>query len=115
MEGGPLTRPIVEAFDALSPQLQTAARYMLDRPDDVALLSMREQARRAGVPPATMTPLAKRLALDGYDSSRELYAGAARAGTPGSAGKAGAPVEAQTLLGDPPRPPELPTPPPAPT
>jgi DNA-binding MurR/RpiR family transcriptional regulator len=100
MEGGPLTRPIVEAFDALSPQLQTAARYMLDRPDDVALLSMREQARRAGVPPATMTRLAKRLGLEGYDEVRALYAGAVRDGTLGFAGKAGVQVEAQKLRGE---------------
>jgi DNA-binding MurR/RpiR family transcriptional regulator len=98
--GGPLNRPIVEAFDALSPQLQTAARYMLDRPDDVALLSMREQARRAGVPPATMTRLAKRLGLEGYDEVRALYAGAVRDGTLGFAGKAGVQVEAQKLRGE---------------
>ena len=97
---GPLNASIVEAFDLLPPQLQTAASYMLDRPDDVALLSMREQARRAGVPPATMTRLAKRLGLDGYDSVRELYAGAVRAGTLGFAGKAGAQVEAQALHGE---------------
>ena len=97
---GPLNASIVEAFDLLPPQLQTAARYMLDRPDDVALLSMREQARRAGVPPATMTRLAKRLGLDGYDSVRELYAGAVRAGTLGFAGKAGVQVEAQALHGE---------------
>jgi DNA-binding MurR/RpiR family transcriptional regulator len=100
MEGGPLTRPIVEAFDALSPQLQTAARYMLDCPDDVALLSMREQARRAGVPPATMTRLAKRLGLEGYDEVRALYAGAVRDGTLGFAGKAGVQVEVQKLRGE---------------
>jgi DNA-binding MurR/RpiR family transcriptional regulator len=98
--GGPLTRPIVEAFDALSPQLQTAARYMLACPDDVALLSMREQARRAGVPPATMTRLAKRLGLEGYDEVRALYAGAVRDGTLGFAGKAGVQVEAQKLRGE---------------
>src|SRR5690349_21827380 len=97
---GPLTQPIVEAFDVLPPQLQTAARWVLDRPDDVALLSMREQARRAGVPPATMTRLAKRLGLDGYDSVRALYAGAVRAGTLGFAGKAGVQVEAQALHGE---------------
>jgi len=97
---GPLNASIVEAYDVLPPQLQTAARYMLDRPDDVALLSMREQARRAGVPPATMTRLAKRLGLDGYDSVRELYAGAVRAGTLGFAGKAGVQVEAQALRGE---------------
>jgi DNA-binding MurR/RpiR family transcriptional regulator len=73
---------------------------MLDRPDDVALLSMREQARRAGVPAATMTRLAKRLGLDGYDSVRELYAGAVRAGTLGFAGKAGVQVEVQALHGE---------------
>jgi len=100
VDGGPLTRPIVEAFDALSPQLQTAARYMLDRPDDVALLSMREQARRAGVPAATMTRLAKRLGLDGYDDVRSLYAGAVRNGTLGFAGKAGEQVAVQKLRGD---------------
>jgi DNA-binding MurR/RpiR family transcriptional regulator len=97
---GPLNASIVEAFDLLPAQLQTAARYMLDRPDDVALLSMREQARRAGVPPATMTRLAKRLGLDGYDNVRELYAGAVRAGTLGFAGKAGVQVEVQALHGE---------------
>jgi len=100
MEGGPLTRPIVEAFNGLSPQLQTAARYVLDCPDDVALLSMREQARRAGVPPATMTRLAKRLGLEGYDEVRALYAGAVRDGTLGFAGKAGLQVESQKLRGE---------------
>jgi DNA-binding MurR/RpiR family transcriptional regulator len=100
MDGGPLTQPIVEAFDSLPSQLQTAARFMLDRPDDVALLSMREQARQAGVPAATMTRLAKRLGLDGYDEVRALYAGAVRDGTLGFAGKAGAQVEVQKLRGD---------------
>ncbi|HTR83580.1 MAG TPA: MurR/RpiR family transcriptional regulator [Reyranella sp.] len=100
MESGPLARPIVAVFDDLPPQLKTAARYLLDRPDDVALLSMREQARRAGVPAATMTRLAKRLGLEGYDEVRALYAGAMREGTLGFAGKAGAQVEAQKLRGE---------------
>ncbi|HZP98672.1 MAG TPA: MurR/RpiR family transcriptional regulator [Reyranella sp.] len=100
MDGGPLARPIVEAFDSLSPQLQAAARYVLDRPNDVALLSMREQARHAGVPPATMTRLAQRLGLEGYDEVRALYAGAVRSGALGFAGKAGVQVEAQKLRGE---------------
>ena len=100
MDRGPLNASLVEVFDILPPQLQAAARYMLDRPDDVALLSMREQARRAGVPPATMTRLAQRLGLEGYDEVRELYAGAVRSGALGFAGKAGAQVEAQKLRGE---------------
>jgi DNA-binding MurR/RpiR family transcriptional regulator len=100
MDQGPLNEQIIKAFDAMSVQLQTGARYVLDRPRDVALLSMREQARRAGVQPATMTRLAKRLGMDGYDEMRELYAAAVRDGDLGFAGKAGAQVVSQKLRGD---------------
>lgn len=48
---------IVRIFDSLPGQLEVATRELLDHPDDVALLSMRELARRADVPPATMTRL----------------------------------------------------------
>ena len=39
---------------------------------------MREQARRAGIPPATLTRLAQRFGLRGYDAVRMLYADAVR-------------------------------------
>lgn len=48
MTDGPLAERIVSAFEGMSGQLRAAARYVLDRPRDVALLSMREQARQAG-------------------------------------------------------------------
>jgi DNA-binding MurR/RpiR family transcriptional regulator len=100
MDHGPLTEQIIQAFDTMSGQLQTGARYVLDRPRDVALLSMREQARQAGVQPATMTRLAKHLGMDGYDAVRELYAAAVRDGDLGFAGKAGVQVVSQKLKGD---------------
>src|SRR3954469_5812968 len=100
MDHGPLSDQIIQAFDGMSDQLQTGARFMLERPRDVALLSMREQARQAGVQPATMTRLAKHLGLDGYDEVRELYAAAVRDGELGFAGKAGAQVVSQKLKGD---------------
>jgi DNA-binding MurR/RpiR family transcriptional regulator len=100
MDHGPLTEQIIQAFDTMSGQLQTGARYVLDRPRDVALLSMREQARQAGVQPATMTRLAKHLGMDGYDEVRELYAEAVRDGGLGFAGKAGVQVISQKLKGD---------------
>src|SRR5262245_25169594 len=100
MDRGPLTERIVEAYEAMPGQLQTAARYVLDRPRDVALLSMREQARQAGVQPATMTRLAQRLGLAGYDRIRELYAEAIRNDGLGFAGKAGAQVASQKRKGD---------------
>ncbi|MGI8525383.1 MAG: MurR/RpiR family transcriptional regulator, partial [Pseudolabrys sp.] len=46
----------------------------IDHPADVALLTTREQARRAGVSPATMTRFAQRLGMKGYDEVRKLYA-----------------------------------------
>ena len=100
MDRGPLTEQIIKSFDHMPAQLQAGARYVLDRPRDVALLSMREQARQAGVQPATMTRLAKRLGMDGYDDVRELYAAAVRDGDIGFAGKAGVQVVSQKLKGD---------------
>ena len=100
MDRGPLAEQIIRTFDDMPAQLQAGARYVLDRPRDVALLSMREQARQAGVQPATMTRLAKRLGMDGYDELRELYAAAVRDGGLGFAGKAGAQVVHQKLRGD---------------
>jgi DNA-binding MurR/RpiR family transcriptional regulator len=65
-------------YEALSPQLREAARWVIDHPADVALLSTREQARRAGVTPATLTRLAQRLGLPGYEGVRKLHADAVR-------------------------------------
>ncbi|SJZ78133.1 transcriptional regulator, RpiR family [Enhydrobacter aerosaccus] len=65
-------------FGDLSPQLQEAARWVIDHPADVALLSLREQARRSGVAPVTLTRLAQRFRLKGYDDIRRLYADAVR-------------------------------------
>ncbi|CDX18781.1 Transcriptional regulator, RpiR family [Mesorhizobium sp. ORS 3324] len=96
----PLTDAIVEAFDTLPSQLQDAARYLLDNPEDVALLSMREQARRAGLQPWTMVRLAKRLGFDGYEPLRSLYANAMRQGELGFAGKAGTQLAHQQEVGD---------------
>ena len=100
MDRGPLTERIIETFDDMPEQLQAGARYVLDRPRDVALLSMREPARQAGVQPATMTRLAKRLGMGGYDDVRELYAAAVRDGDLGFASKAGVQVLSQKLKGD---------------
>lgn len=95
MDRSALADRITRSFDALPGQLGAAARYVLDNPGDVALLSMREQARRAGVRPWTMTRLAKRLGLDGYEELRALHGTALKERALGFAGKAGAQVARQ--------------------
>lgn len=90
---------IVETFETLPPQLQGAARYVIDHPHDVALLSMREQARRAGVQPWTMTRLARRLGFEGYEPFRAVFADTLRQGGLGFAGKASEQLARQTEVG----------------
>ncbi len=73
MSETPIAGRLLAIFDDLPAQQRVAARWLLDHPDDVALLSMREQAKRVGVPPATMTRLAQRLGYDGFDALKEVY------------------------------------------
>lgn len=100
MQETPLSKQIVDVFETLPGQLQRAARYVLEHPSSVALLSMRQQARQANVQPATMTRLAKHLGFPGYDAVRQLHADAMRGEGTGFAGKVGAQAESQKLRGD---------------
>lgn len=73
MEYASLAKRIAETFPKLSPQLQRAARHLLDRPDDVALLSMRRIAASAGVHPSTMVRLARTFDFATYNELRESF------------------------------------------
>jgi len=66
-------RQLVESFSNLTPQLQKAARYMLENPEEVGLNSMRTVAREAGVKPATVSRLGKVLGFDAYEKLREPF------------------------------------------
>ncbi|WP_337270202.1 MurR/RpiR family transcriptional regulator [Oryzifoliimicrobium ureilyticus] len=88
LQNDPLRSLIVERFDGMSPQLQQAARHIIEHPQEVALVSMRELARSAGVQPSTMTRLAKFLGLSGYDDIRMHYAELIRGGSEGFAARA---------------------------
>jgi len=73
-----ISSQIRENFSKLPGQMQVAARFLLNNPQEVALLSMREQSRRAGVPAATMTRLAKQLGFAGFEELRSIFVGAVR-------------------------------------
>lgn len=61
------------AYDDLTPQLQVAARYVLDHPAEVAVSSMRQIAEDADVRPNTLVRLARALGFDGYDALRRHF------------------------------------------
>jgi DNA-binding MurR/RpiR family transcriptional regulator len=64
---------IEREFDALSPELQRAARWVRSNGPVLALRSMRSAAVQAGVSPATMTRLARRLGFASFGALREPY------------------------------------------
>ena len=75
-EGKPLQRlatKIIAALPELSPKLALAARYVLDRPEEVAISSMRMIATRVGVASPTMLRLARALGYDSYDAFRAVF------------------------------------------
>lgn len=74
-----LTDVIRNQFAEMSPQFQSAARYLLDNPQEVAVGSMRNIAAQAGVQPATMVRFAQSLGFDGWSGLREIYVSQVRA------------------------------------
>lgn len=64
---------IRRGFDDLTPELQRAARWIADHPSEAGLLSMRQQARDAGVSAPTMLRLARALGFADYAGLRRPF------------------------------------------
>ena len=66
-------RLLIDSYSGLTPELQKAARFMLENPEEVGLSSMRTVAKKAGVKPATVTRLSKALGFGEYGALREPF------------------------------------------
>ena len=75
-------RLLVDSYPKLTPQLQKAARFMMEHPAEIGLNSMRSVARDAGVKPATITRLTKTLGFPEYDALREPFRQRLRSSSP---------------------------------
>ena len=73
MPNNVIVERLAAEYDTLSPQLQRAARYVIDHADDVALLSMRSLAGVAQVHPSTMLRLAREFGYDSYNAFRAPF------------------------------------------
>ncbi|MCY0386487.1 MurR/RpiR family transcriptional regulator [Robbsia sp. Bb-Pol-6] len=73
MDKSTVLQLIKERFESLSKQECIAANYILAHPNKVAVMSMRDLARLSAVAPATMTRLAKRLGLSGYEPLKSAF------------------------------------------
>ncbi|MEM9330838.1 MAG: MurR/RpiR family transcriptional regulator [Pseudomonadota bacterium] len=69
---GHLQGAISKNFLQLSPQLQQAARYVLENPEDVATYSLRQIAHRSGLAPPTFSRLARAVGFHEYEALRDV-------------------------------------------
>ncbi|RDU98233.1 MurR/RpiR family transcriptional regulator [Trinickia dinghuensis] len=67
-----LAASIRARFAELSPQFQAGAAFVLDQPDEVAVLSMRKVAERARIQPASLVRLSQLLGFPGWNELRDL-------------------------------------------
>ena len=67
-------------WDALTPEAQKAARYVLENPADVGVSTVREIAEAAQVKPNTFVRMARQVGFEGYDDFREPFRDAIRRG-----------------------------------
>ena len=81
---------ILEELPTLSTELRKAARFLLDHPDEVALVSMRVLASRSEVTPTTFVRLARRLGFGDWAQLREPFENRLRSGSSPFAAKADA-------------------------
>lgn len=58
-------------FVDLSPQLQNAARYIIENTDEVATRSLRQVAKQSGLPAPTYSRLARAVGYNNYEALRD--------------------------------------------
>jgi len=71
---------ITASLASLTPEIRKAASYVLDNPNDVGVLTIREIADFAAVKPNTFVRLAQSLGYDGYEDFRTPFREAVRQG-----------------------------------
>ena len=72
---------LTEEWDALTPEAQKAARYVLENPNDVGVSTVREIAEAANVKPNTFVRMARQVGFEGYEDFRAPFREAIRKGS----------------------------------
>lgn len=80
-----LINEIVERHDSLSEGNRKIARYLVQNPNDAALLSLQKIAKRAGVPPSTLVRFAKMFGYKGFSDMQKVFEIRLRTAAPGFA------------------------------
>ncbi|MBX3580452.1 MAG: MurR/RpiR family transcriptional regulator [Rhizobiaceae bacterium] len=70
---GEFVETLLTRQSSLSRRLQQVAQYLLNNPEDAAIFTIIEIARRAGVPPSAITRFAKELGFDGFAALQAMF------------------------------------------
>lgn len=76
----PVLDRLATELEALTPEAQKAARYVLENPAEVGVSTVREIARAARVKPNTLVRMARQMGFEGFDDFREPFREAIRRG-----------------------------------
>ncbi|MHA7828089.1 MAG: MurR/RpiR family transcriptional regulator [Roseovarius sp.] len=71
---------LTDEWEALTPEAQKAARYVLENPNDVGVSTVREIAEAANVKPNTFVRMARQVGFEGYEDFRAPFRDAIRQG-----------------------------------
>ncbi len=67
------TAALLRGINAFSPQMKTAAKYVIDHPSDFGLDSIRETAKKANVSTYTLVKTAKSVGFPSFEAFRQPY------------------------------------------
>ena len=70
---GEFVESLMARKPSLSRRLQQVAQYLLNNPEDAAIFTIVEIARRASVPPSAITRFAKELGFDGFSGLQGMF------------------------------------------
>jgi len=76
----PVLERLAGELTELTPEVRKAATYVLENPQDVGVLTVREIARAARVNPNTVVRMARQAGFKGYDDFRAPFRDAIRNG-----------------------------------
>jgi DNA-binding MurR/RpiR family transcriptional regulator len=68
-----LSDRISATYGNMSPNFRKIAAFILDNPDEIALSSMRKNAKQIGINPSNFVRFARYLSFDGYPQLRQLF------------------------------------------
>jgi DNA-binding MurR/RpiR family transcriptional regulator len=87
MNGTNVTNSVLDRltaeWDALTPEAQKAAKYVLENPTEVGVSTVREIATAAQVKPNTVVRMARQVGFEGYEDFRDPFKQAIREGSVG--------------------------------